>query len=594
MNEFERDGTHDATPVAESMIVAKKPYTAPKLTVLTGERRALAAAHFEMADDKIHVPFAPGDVARTAKTIERLLTLVPSFYVWNRKIVTFDSEGSPHAVEDPTLVRELTETYAFQAHREGSKPTIKLPTERIVRSVLDAREWPGMRKVRCVMYAPTMLSDGSILGEGFRDGMLVIGQHKPLAVPDRPGRHDAAGAVAMLLDLLKDFPLDQHGRSAWLALLLSVVGRELIAGCVPLFAFDGNQPGVGKTLLVTLASLIATGKTPHVMARPRGVEESLKAYYAASATGAQCILIDNIHSSEPLADETLEMALTSGRISKRGLCTDGMISTATCSVWTASGNGIQLGSDMSRRCIIAKLRAGCEAPADREGLPDIRLRAESRQPELLGAAMTIVRYWLQSNLQAPHSLGSFEQWSQVVDGALVYVGQPSVVVHQRSYKRENDDGRDALGGFLHLLKQYPNGATSAQLCADYPWQTTPDDSAKRYEGRAVLERIAGRHYTPTRVGSCLRGAVGREVDGASFLAEKQRDRSTKWCLRFFPSAGNVSPSTASSAESAEHAVDASHFPVASQNHYEDKPTESLSLQNLSAPAVRGTMNGSAE
>ena len=67
-------------------------------------------------------------------------------------------------------------------------------------------------------------------------------------------------AAAELLEVVKDFPFYDADRSAWLALVLSLIGRSAIAGCVPLFGITANCRGSGKSLLADAASLIAYGR----------------------------------------------------------------------------------------------------------------------------------------------------------------------------------------------------------------------------------------------------------------------------------------------------------------------------------------------
>ena len=58
-------------------------------------------------------------------------------------------------------------------------------------------------------------------------------------------------ALRALLEVIENFPLDDHGRCVWLALLLTLASRPLVRGPVPMFVADAPQGGSGKSLLVT-------------------------------------------------------------------------------------------------------------------------------------------------------------------------------------------------------------------------------------------------------------------------------------------------------------------------------------------------------
>jgi len=65
-------------------------------------------------------------------------------------------------------------------------------------------------------------------------------------------------------------------RAATIALVLSVIARAAIDGCVPMYAAQAPTPGTGKGLLVHVAAMIATGRKAPLMAPDDNDDEARK------------------------------------------------------------------------------------------------------------------------------------------------------------------------------------------------------------------------------------------------------------------------------------------------------------------------------
>ena len=82
-------------------------------------------------------------------------------------------------------------------------------------------------------------------------------------IPDKPSKEDAQEALALLRELVVEFPFDNDvARAAALAGIMTPVLRGTLSGAVPLFAIIATEPRSGKTYLVELIAVIATGHTP--------------------------------------------------------------------------------------------------------------------------------------------------------------------------------------------------------------------------------------------------------------------------------------------------------------------------------------------
>src|SRR5262249_61197504 len=81
-------------------------------------------------------------------------------------------------------------------------------------------------------------------------------------IPQRPTREEALESLALLKKPIENFPFDGDvSRSAALAAILTTALRGILR-VVPIFAVVAPDPRTGKTFLVELICVIATGHRP--------------------------------------------------------------------------------------------------------------------------------------------------------------------------------------------------------------------------------------------------------------------------------------------------------------------------------------------
>jgi putative DNA primase/helicase len=180
-----------------------------------------------------------------------------------------------------------------------------------------------------VIHAPTLRADGSLLtrpGYDQATGLLFdpLGVDFP-TIPDRPTRDDAAKALSELEYIIKDFPFvtPAHRAVAISGFLTSVSRRSLATA--PLHAYSAPIRGSGKSKLVDIASVIATGQEAPVTAAGASDEELEKRLVSELLAGRAIITIDNC--SRPIGGDLLCQMLTQTLVRPRIL---GKSETPTC------------------------------------------------------------------------------------------------------------------------------------------------------------------------------------------------------------------------------------------------------------------------
>jgi hypothetical protein len=133
-------------------------------------------------------------------------------------------------------------------------------------------------------------------------------------------------------------------------------------------------------------------------------------------------------------------------------------------IYTAAGNGVELGGDLQRRTFIYEMLVpdGVVAAA-RTGWrhADLEMWVRNHRPELLAAMHTIIAYGLANRVQVP-SESSSGNWASVILGALEHVelgGQNArlLALDNRAAQLGKDTFSEEWGDYLENLWRYSAG-----------------------------------------------------------------------------------------------------------------------------------------
>jgi putative DNA primase/helicase len=277
-----------------------------------------------------------------------------------------------------------------------------------------------------IINAPMLRHDGTLLdnpGYDERTGLLFRTDGVTFGrVPAKPTRTDAEKALHLLDDLISTFPFVGDGdRSVALSAILSTLDRRAM-DAAPMHAFSAPVAGSGKTLLVDLCSMIATGRKAPVLDQSKDDVETDKRLVAALLRGGAIIAIDNV--DRPLDSALLCQALTSsGVMQLRVLGSSRDVDVPNTAMFFTTGNNLVLAGDLTRRTLLCRLDPGCERPELREFNCDPLVMAKEDRSEYVVAALTILRAYLTADERITlNPLGSYETWSRRVREALVWLG----------------------------------------------------------------------------------------------------------------------------------------------------------------------------
>jgi hypothetical protein len=276
-----------------------------------------------------------------------------------------------------------------------------------------------------VIGTPFLRSDGSICttpGYDAVSGLLFKPDCEFPPIPAHPTKADAVNALTFISDtLFKAFPfVDQCDRSVALSAILTPLDRYSMAA-VPMHAFTAPAAGTGKSTLVDIAAMFATGRPAPVIAQAKREEELEKRLGAALLAGDMVISIDNCENT--LQSAFLCQALTQQRVNIRMLGLSKNIETPVNSTVYATGNNLVIVGDLTRRALLCSLDAKCERPERRSFATDPLAIVKADRGRYVAAALTILKAWhLSGDIIDLSPLGSFEQWSRRIRAPLLWLG----------------------------------------------------------------------------------------------------------------------------------------------------------------------------
>ena len=167
--------------------------------------------------------------------------------------------------------------------------------------------------------------------------------------------------------------------------MLTALDRHAMA-TAPLHAFTSPVAGTGKSLLVDLASLLASGELTPVISQGSNKDETEKRLGAELLSGNAIVSFDNCSSE--VDSELLCQALTQRELRVRELGYSRNVRVPITALFTVNGNNLVIANDLTRRTLLGQLDAGMERPETRTFKRKVDEVAREHRGALVAAALT--------------------------------------------------------------------------------------------------------------------------------------------------------------------------------------------------------------
>lgn len=393
-------------------------------------------------------------------------------------------------------------------------------------------------KLQEILTTPTLTPSGEpLVKRGYHED-LAIYLDCPESLEDLDLNGDPVAAFNFVQDLLVDVPFerDEHKAVAMTSLITPVI-RTAIQGPVPIVLFDSTTRGAGKGLLADMTSIIATGR--RAVIQPYVNEQEFeKRVTALLQMGLRTVVIDNI--DRPFGGPTLDALLTADMWTGRVLGETKMIKFRSRAHWMATGNNIQIQGDLDRRALRCYIAPGMENPEKRDPskykYPQVLKHIAANRREYVQAILTFMKAYIDKGcptIPGTLGLGSFEEWSRIVRGAVMFYGMADPVASQDALR---SDSAVATWGILLGAARTIWGDTwfSAREIYDTAFRQASGIGSKAsiVQLETSLEELLGTGQPSARaVTFILKRWLNRVVDGKKLVKSAQKDRTKGYVFR---------------------------------------------------------------
>lgn len=418
----------------------------------------------------------------------------------------------------PYIINTMSRKIAFIAKdKKGETYNIDPPTNLAVTLLSRDGEW-SFPHISGVINAPTIRPDGSILykpGYDPETRLLLINPPKLGPMPKTPSKDDAMKALTRLDKLLDSFPfVDRAGRSVALSGLITPVVRPSIS-VTPMHVMSAPTAGSGKTFLVDLCCAILTGNRSPVITVGKTEDETEKRLGSELLEGGPIITLDNVNGQ--LYGDILCQAVERPMLRIRILGQSKTVQIENKCTIFATGNNISIVDDMTRRSVMCLLDPNMERPELRQFKTNPYQEIINNRGNYIADAITIIRaYILAGSPERLPRLASFEEWSDTVRSALVWLGQEDPIKSMESTRQEDT----RLSSAKALVAAWYEILVSQKKTASELVEMSLDGD--KVEFQSALRDFVSPKSGPVNsqnLGARLRSVKGKVLDGLKISFE---------------------------------------------------------------------------
>lgn len=445
-----------------------------------------------------------------------------------------------HQVTGPHIVERMTAAARWEKYNKREEVWELCNCPPAVADMYLAQGRWDLPFILGIVTTPTLRPDGSVIErEGYDSdtGILynALGVTFP-SIPSNPTKDDAMAALDFLKGPLRLFPFssDVHRSVALSSILTTLIRRTLPTA--PMHAFSAAAAGSGKSLLVDIASIIATGESASVTSSggERASDGELEKRLGASMLAGDAVVsIDNLET--PLSGDLLCQLLTQTSAKIRVLGKSEKVDVPVATSFFATGNNLTVVGDLTRRVLVATLEVPDERPELRRFPFDPVEMVRSDRPLYVQAALTILRAYIMAadKLDVP-PLGSFERWSRMVREPLMWLGEADPVGVLEAVRR-TDPRLQRLRAMMSAWDkvfgtspQRVRDVVSAAIATSYE----NGGESVNPDLREAVGAVAGgdKFISAEKLSWWLRKNAGRYLGGMKFERSDDDMSVPTWCL----------------------------------------------------------------
>ncbi|MEQ9588027.1 MAG: hypothetical protein RJS97_08745 [Parvibaculaceae bacterium] len=315
--------------------------------------------------------------------------------------------------------------------------------------------------IRLYTRNPVYTEDWRLVTNGYDEASGVYS-----AAPDIRPCHETPHLDALLKDFCFRTPGD---RTNYLSVLLTAILVPRFIGSKPAVLFNGNQPGLGKSVLAQIVSILRDGLMAETATYNPNDEEFEKRLGAIVRRGITTVIIDNAKAKGRKAridSPCLERSITDPILSFRLLGHSDSIRMENSHIFCITANAPDVSRDLVTRCVVVDLLHEGDPARRRFSIPDPEGYAREHRAELLGELVGMVDRWIKTGQPTADTHSRFNKrgWGNILGGILQACGEPDFLANADEAAEQFDETlRDFHELVVHMVENPRGHWTAADL-----------------------------------------------------------------------------------------------------------------------------------
>ncbi|VTU00922.1 Uncharacterized protein OS=Caulobacter phage CcrSwift GN=CcrSwift_gp143 PE=4 SV=1 [Gemmataceae bacterium] len=289
-------------------------------------------------------------------------------------------------------------------------------------------------------------------------GILVHGPHVEPVPPEPadPNRTALDRLPRHLRELLGGFCFRSCAdvANALSMLLTGLLANHFVEAGKGVFLLDGNQPGLGKTLLVRVAGMVLDGADPRLISYAADDEELLKRICALLRGSLQSlVLVDNAKATTGgvISSPAVEANSVAPTLALRILGRSETIARPNDLLWVLTMNDTRVSPDLASRGVPVRLAYEGRAEARAFPGPDPVRYARQHRLEILGELAGMVVSWNRAGRPTGPRSHRCHEWAGVVGGILNAAGFSEFLANADEAATAFNAQLDELAGLAEVV-----------------------------------------------------------------------------------------------------------------------------------------------
>lgn len=393
-------------------------------------------------------------VLDTLQRVTNALLNAKNCFLRTEQLVVINSEQISSVISAPELAGLLNQHVEFYCVTDEGGEYKPFPTN-LANTWLNQRNERGrLPTIKLFTRNPVYTNDWRVIAPGFdeQSGIYYAGQ---AIAPLEGTKH--------LDDLLQEFCFKTIAdRTNYLGMLLTTVLIPQFVGAKPAALFNGNQPGLGKTILAQIIATLRDGQPTETASYNANDEEFEKRLGAIVRRGTLTIIIDNAKGQGRKAridSPCLERSITDAVLSYRLLGKSQEIRAENSHIFCITANTPDVSPDLVSRSVVINLEFEGDPKRRKFNIADPEGYAEKHRAELLGELLGMVERWKSAGMPLAKVNTRFNKrdWGNIVGGILQANGEPDFLINAEEAAAQLDDTRREFTELVEVMVEHQQG-----------------------------------------------------------------------------------------------------------------------------------------